>query len=270
MIYERVFLDESDDRVYIDTYVANDRTVVRDAMLVIPGGGYREVCTAREGEPIALAFAAKGMNCFVLNYRVGREGDVYPAQLIDASRAILHIRANSEKYNVNPARVFAVGFSAGGHLTGSLALLSSDPEVLNTLGIKEGDNTPNGVVMSYPVVSALLNTHLGSFANLAGTTVEDLTLAQKEKYSLERHVKKNSPPAFIWHSAEDQIVPISGSMALAEAYVRAGAAVMLHLYPYGPHGLALSNKITAEGNTELMQPLAEGWIDKAVEFFDTI
>lgn len=268
MLYERIYLDPQDDRVYIDAYVADHRTSVRDAMLVIPGGGYRNVCTDREGEPIALGFMAEGMNCFVLNYRVGREGDVYSAQLIDASRAIVHIRANAEKYNINPNRVFAVGFSAGGHLAGSLALLSSDSQVLDALGIKEGENTPDGVVLSYPVVNPA--THEISFVNLTGKPVDMLSAEESEKLSLENHVGKASPPAFIWHTAEDTVVDPAGSLSLAAAYVKAGARVAFKLYPYGPHGLALANSVTADGNDRLIQPLAQGWISDARKFFDTI
>ena len=272
MLYERVYLDESDDRVYIDAYVADYREVLRDAMLVIPGGGYRNVCTDREGEPIALGFLAQGMNCFVLNYRVGKDGDVYPKQLIDASRAILHIRANAKKYCIDPKRVFAVGFSAGGHLAGSLALLSSDRAVLDTLGINDGDNRPDGVVLAYPVVSIQIpDTNIPTFQNLTGKTVDQLTDEEKYKYSLEHHVKPCSPPAFIWHTAEDQLVSAQGSLALAGAYLSAGAKVMLNIYPYGPHGLALSNKYTLmDKNTAFIQPLADGWIELAKKFFDTI
>ena len=96
MIHERIFLDGSDSRVYIDTYVSDVRNFVRDAMLVIPGGGYSNVCQEREGEPIALAYLSKGYNAFVLNYRVGEQGDAYPKQLIDAARAVLHIKREIE------------------------------------------------------------------------------------------------------------------------------------------------------------------------------
>ena len=84
MLHERIFLDSENPDVYIDVYVANNRTAVRDAMLVIPGGGYQQVCTNREGETIAMGFMAKGYNCFVLNYRVFNVP--YPAQLLDASQ----------------------------------------------------------------------------------------------------------------------------------------------------------------------------------------
>lgn len=269
MLHERIFLDSENPDVYIDVYVANNRTAVRDAMLVIPGGGYQQVCTNREGETIAMGFMAKGYNCFVLNYRVFNVP--YPAQLLDASRAILHIRENAEKYNINKNRVFAVGFSAGGHLAGSLAILHKDKEVLDTLGISEGANRPDAVIMSYPVVTALLPTHESSFEHLTGGTPFDkIPEETKRKLSLEAQVDKSSAPAFIWHTALDALVPTNGSLALAQRYVDEGINVMLKLYPYGPHGLALANKFTAEGNPAQIQTIAERWILEADEWLKTL
>ena len=268
MLHERIFLDPSDERVYIDTYVADERRHKRPAMLVIPGGGYSQVCTDREGEPIALAFVAKGYNAFVLNYRVG--GETYPAQLIDASRAIAHIRDNADKYSVYQNKVYAVGFSAGGHLAGSLAIMHNEPEVLKTLGISEGYNRPDAAILSYPVVSAMLPTHAGSFEHLLGKSLCDATEDERRYLSLECRANEKSAPLFIWHTATDKVVPTNGSLALAQRYVELAIPCMLHLYPYGPHGVALANEITLTDNPDVIQPLAEGWVDAAVEWFKTL
>lgn len=269
MLHERIFLDSENPEVYIDTYIADNRTILRDAMLVIPGGGYKQVCTDREGEPIALAFLAKGYNCFVLNYRVNTVR--YPSQLIDASRAIIHIRKNSEKYNINRNRVFAVGFSAGGHLAGCLAILHNDLDVMSALRINEGENRPDAVILSYPVTTAILPTHRESFEHLTGGTPFDkIPKETKVKLSLETRVDKSASPAFIWHTASDGLVPINGSLALAQSYVDNKINVMLKIYPYGAHGLALANKLTAEGSVKLVDPIAERWIDQADEWLKTI
>ena len=270
MLHKRIFLNPEDDRVYIDTYVANDRTVKRDALLVIPGGGYRNVCTDREGEPIALAFFAKGINCFVLNYRAGGAEDKYPAQLIDASMAICYIRKNAEELGVDPDRVFTLGFSAGGHLSGSCAILHNDPAVLDALGISEGENKPTASVLCYPVVTALTDTHESSFEYLAGLPFNSIPQDVKEKMSLESCVNRNSAPMFIWHTAEDALVPCVGSIRLAESCYREGVPFTLRLYPYGPHGVALSNRVTECGNPDFVQPIAEEWVEKVCEWFLTL
>lgn len=269
MKHERIYLDPEHGEVYVDTYISDSKNVLRDAILVIPGGGYRYVCHGKEGEEIALAYLAAGYNAFVLNYRVGDGDAPYPTQLIDASRAILHIRANAEKYNVNPARVFAIGFSAGGHLAGSLAIMSDEPEVLAALGIKEGENRPDGVVLAYPVVTAMTDTHSDSFARLSGKPFSEITLAERERLSLECRVGPRSAPAFIWHTAGDTTVPPYGSLMLASAYLRAGVTTAMHLYPYGPHGIGLGTTVTAESHVHI-QPLAVGWFGESVKWLKSL
>ncbi len=267
MIHERIYLDENKE-AYIDTYVSELRFVTRPAMLVIPGGGYKVVCADREGEAVAEAYLARGFNAFVLKYRTGDEHH-YPEQLIDAARAMLHIRANAERYNVDPCRVFAVGFSAGAHLAGTLALLSGDPVVLDTLGVCEKDIKPQAIVLSYPVVSAYSPTHEGSFVNLLGKPFDLLTEDERDKYSLECNVTPDSPPAFIWHTSTDPAVPPLGSMRLASAYIDAGATVSLHLYPYGVHGIALADEFSNSVAAGI-QPLAQRWVDDSVDFIKSL
>ncbi|MBQ8371648.1 MAG: alpha/beta hydrolase [Clostridia bacterium] len=268
MKHERIFLDKSDDRVYIDTYVADDTGFKREAMLVIPGGGYQMVCYWREGEPVALRYFAEGFNTFVLSYRVN--GDRYPSQLLDASRAIVYLKDHADELGIDPEKIYACGFSAGGHLAGSLAILHKDREVLDTLGVPMGYNRPRACVLCYPVVTAAHDTHGGSFLSLVGKPVDEFTEDEKKKYSLERNVDSDSAPVFIWHTAEDQAVPPVGSLMLAKEYIDAKIPVALHLYPYGPHGIALGNKITVSDNPDFIQPMAEGWVDESIEWLRSL
>ena len=261
MINERIYLDESDNRVYIDVYASsNCIRQPRPAIIIFPGGGYHG-CSPREAEPIALAFIGRGYNCFVLNYRVGQEGDVYPKQLIDASRAILHIRENAEKYEIDPERVYVCGFSAGGHLAGSLAYMNSDERVISYLGIEQGANKPNAAILAYPVVTALAQTHEGSFKNLLGKPFDSITQEEREFYSLENHISEASPPTYIWHTAADKAVPVVGSLLLAERLVDHGVPVSLKVYTRGGHGLSLANEITATDNPLTVVPEVQGWIE---------
>ena len=130
MKHERIYFDKTDERVFLDIYAVTDPLMSkREAMLVIPGGGYSHVCADREGECIALAFAAKGMNAFVLTYSVGQDA-VYPRQLLDAARAMAYIKEHAEEYHIDPDRIYGVGFSAGGHLLGTLTTLHGEAEEL--------------------------------------------------------------------------------------------------------------------------------------------
>ena len=240
-------------------------------MLIIPGGGYGNICSDREGEPIALAYLEKGFNSFVLHYRVGESYDIYPCQLVDAARAVLNIKSNAEKYNINPQRVFTVGFSAGGHLAGSLGLMSHDEELLSILGVKPEEISIRGMVLAYPVVTALTDTHKRSFERLLGVPFEEIPLEVKKKLSLEELVDENSPPAFIWHTATDAEVPAVGSLMLCNKYIEKKVPVSLRIYPYGPHGIALADKFTnySESGVQI-QSLAQSWLSDSVDFINTL
>ena len=269
MLHKRIYLDPTDERVYIDTYVTNTNFKRKDAMLVIPGGGYADVCTAREGEPIALAYVAEGYNAFVLNYRVGKD-DHFPNQLVDASRAVIYIKEHADEFSINPDRVFAVGFSAGGHLAGTLAIMYDDPDVIEVLGISANENKPKGCVLSYPVVTANTdNTHKSSFEMLLGKSFADITDAEKVRFSLETRVTDASAPLFVWHTAEDTLVPPEGSLRLINEYVKRKIPVQAAIYPYGPHGVALANDITTDGKA-CIQPIAEAWVLQSVQWMKTL
>ena len=269
MIFERITLNVKSREVYLDAYVADRRHFARDAVLIFPGGAYRMVCDEREGEPIALAYIAKGINAFVLHYSVGEKYQ-YPSHLTEASCALFYLKEHAEELGINKDRIFAVGFSAGGHLAGSLAILHKDPDVLDSLGIEPGVNRPCGAILSYPVVSALCHTHTESFYYLSGKTFDEISDEQKRALSLECNVDEDSAPAFIWHTAEDEAVPVVGSLRLAEAYYNAKRPFTLRVYPYGQHGLGLSNEITAGENGEFIAPFADEWVDASVKWMKTV
>ncbi len=266
MIRERIFINPEDESVWLES-LAEPSDTQRDAMLVIAGGGYEHVCNEREGWPVAEAFLKHGMNCFVLNYRVADKSK-YPAPLIDAALAMDYIRKNAGKYSINPERVFTVGFSAGGHLVGLLATKHKEAEKM--LGLPENATRPSGSVYSYPVISTFCPTHGGSFFALTGKRVSELTEEEAHFYSIDTNVTTETPPAFIWHTAEDQAVPVFNSLRLGEAYVKAGVPVSLHIYPYGPHGIALATEQTSAGNPHFVQPLAVDWVDEAAAFIKTL
>ena len=265
---ETVKLIPGRDEVYLDYYGNDDRSAVADAMLVIPGGGYGAVCADREGEPIALAYLTRGLNAFVLHYSVGAQIRTPLDPLTQASLAMLHIRSNAARYNLDPARVFAVGFSAGGHLTGSLATLWHDAELQARLPRQGADNRPTGAVLCYPVISSGGHGHMGSFYNLLGSKSPDE--AQLERFSLERHVDSRTSPAFLMHTFDDGLVPVENSLLMAEAYSRAHVPCELHIYPHGPHGLALANTLTWGGNPDMLCPAAARWVDDSVAWMRTV
>lgn len=260
MIYKNIPLDES---AYLEIYVADKTSeFVRNAILVIPGGGYSNVCSDREGEPIGMAFMPYGYNAFVLHYSVNEKP--FPNHLIQASKAIKHIRDNAEEYNINPDKVFVVGFSAGGHLAGSVATMWDRKEVYDAIDMPYGYNKPNGAMLIYPVVSGSDIRHEGSFKNLFMT--ENPTQEQLELASIEKNVSENSCPIYMMHTSDDEVVDVRNSLVLADALARQGIKFELHIYPEANHGVALANGITSGGwpaheNSEIAK-----WVESAVRW----
>lgn len=265
MTNQKVLLDGSNPDIFLECYIADPtKDFVRDAMLVIPGGGYYDVCADREGEPIALAFLGRGMNAFVLHYSV-KEKAKFPQPLLEASKAVKYIRDHAKEFQTNPDRIFACGFSAGGHLCAALGTLWHKPEIYEAAGLSYGENKIAGMLPIYPVISGILpGTHMGSFQNLLGS--QSPTREELERYSLERCVDEHTVPAFLVHTAEDQAVGADNSLVFAQALIRCKIPCELHLYPKGPHGIALANRITWGGNPGYLLPNAEKWVDQAMEW----
>ncbi len=259
MLFEKVALSCEDEQVYLECYVAASfGEKPRKAVLVLPGGGYGCVCADREGEPIALAFMPHGYNAFVLHYTVGRKKP-FPAQLIEVAKAIGHIRDNAARYGVDPDALFVVGFSAGGHLAASAGTLWKLPAVEAATGRPHGYNKPTGVMLIYPVISS--QWHAKTFQNLWCTdTPSD---EQLQATSLEQHVDADSVPMFLVQTADDPVVNVGNTLAMAHACAEAGIPFETHIYPYGPHGMALANTVTDGGNAELNDAAFAEWVRHA-------
>lgn len=257
MINKVINLRDDDLDITLTTYVQDDAHTKRDAILVIPGGGYSHVCADREGEPIAMAFMARGVNAFVLKYSINEKA-VFPRPLIDASLAMKHIKEHADEYRINPERVFCTGFSAGGHLAASLGTFWNIPE----LGELREVNRPCGMILCYPVISGGKWAHKGSFYNLLGTNTP--TDEEIDRWSIEKHVTDDTVPAFMWHTSNDGAVPVKNSLLLASALAEAGKQFELHVYPDGPHGMAMGDWQTAHGNSAMIDEQVARWVDDAV------
>jgi len=264
MIYEKIRLDDIDETAFLEVYAADKvGDFVRKAILVIPGGGYGGVCADREGEPIAMAFMPYGYNAFVLHYSVGKP---FPNHLIQASKAMKYIKDNAERYNINPEKVFAVGFSAGGHLAATLGTMWDREEIYQELSMPFGYNKPAGMMLIYPVISGKEFRHAGSFQNLLCT--ENPTEKQLMDMSVENCISESSSPAFLMHTSNDQAVNVRNSLVLADNLAAKGIKFELHVYPDAPHGIALGNAITKCDNEGWCNSAISKWIEHAVAWAD--
>lgn len=204
----------------------------KPAVLILPGGGYSHT-SPREAEPVAIRFTAAGFAPFVLHYSCAPCG--FPVALREAALAMRYVRENAADYEADPNRVAAVGFSAGGHLCGMLGTLFDSPEIADL-----GAGTqirPDALGLCYPVAVSWGRTHEGSFENLCGGD-EPL----RSRLSLERLVRADMPPVFLWHTRDDASVPCRNSLILASALEEAGVDFSLHVYRHGPHGLSTADE----------------------------
>ncbi len=249
----------------MDAYIADPvKDFTRRALLVIPGGGYHGICSAREGEPIAMAFLPYGYNAFVLHYTVGRLAP-FPCQEIEAASAIAYVKAHAEELGVKADEVFAVGFSAGGHLAASTGVFWK-LDAVERAGISPSSARPTGVMLIYPVISP--EHHRGSFENLLCTDTP--TREQLEAVAIERHVDADSSPAFIMHTSNDSVVDVKNSLVLASAYRDAGVEFEMHIYPDAPHGVALGNAITRCDNAKWEDAAIASWVSAAAYWADGV
>ncbi|MBE6688799.1 MAG: alpha/beta hydrolase [Ruminococcaceae bacterium] len=248
--------------VYINAMFPTLSIQKRPMMLVIPGGGYH-CCSEREAEPIARAYMAHGYNAAVLYYSLSKNA-VNKNPLEDACRAMTILRRNAEEWNTDPDRIAAIGFSAGGHLTGWLGTMWHDEEISQRVGLKYREEArPNAIVLCYPVITSGEKAHKGSFYNILGTQTP--SEEQLELYSLEKRVTDETPPAFLWHTASDTCVPVENSLYMAAALSAHKIPFELHVFPNGPHGMGLANdEVMAEANPYVMRwhELSVKWLNK--------
>lgn len=223
----------------LTVYLPDTTNATRAAMVIFPGGGYGHLAN-HEGDGYARWFNELGIVGFVLKYRLGSDGYRHPAMLQDAARAVRTVRARAAEWNVDPKRVGIVGSSAGGHLASTM-LTHFDSGKTNAEDLIERESSrPDLAILCYPVVSLSDPlAHKGSRLNLLGTNPPPELV---KELSANLQVTKDSPPCFLWHTAEDKTVPVENSLELAAALHRAGVPVDLHIYERGGHGLGLGSR----------------------------
>lgn len=228
----------------ITAYLHEDEEV-RPAMIVVPGGGYAFV-SPTEGEIVAKRFYEAGYQAFVLTYTINlfQLAPLKKQPLRDISRAVRYIRNFAECLRIKCDQVVCCGFSAGAHLTGSLAVHYQDQELAKEL-YAEISNRPDAVILCYPVITSGEKAHRGSFDLLLGKDASEEELAWA---SLEKQVTADTPPAFLWQTFTDATVPVENSIMYTKACHSAGVLCELHLFMEGKHGMSLANEDWATNN----------------------
>jgi acetyl esterase/lipase len=213
------------------------------AVLITPGGGYRWVVVDKEGYELGRWLAARGYTAFILFYRLPGEGWTSGADtpLADAQRAMRLIRARADAYGIDPERVAAMGFSAGGHLCADLLTRFGEPVYPSLDAADRLSARPILAAPIYPVISmSAPHAHPGSRELLVG---KNASAAAERKHSPHLNVPENAPPTFLIHAEDDEVVPVENSLLLRAALRTRGVPVETHLFTSGGHGFGLRRAV---------------------------
>jgi acetyl esterase/lipase len=232
------------------------------AIVVCPGGGYGMLAVDHEGKQVAEWLNSLGITAFVLKYRLGPRYH-HPAMLQDAGRAIRTVRADAEKWKLDPHKVAILGFSAGGHLASTAGTHFDGGKPDSDDPIERVSSRPDRMILVYPVIAlATPYGHTGSLKNLLGDNPSNELI---ESLSNERQVTKDTPPTFLAHTNADKGVPAENALLFTLALRKAGVPVELHLFEKGPHGLGLGGgtanfRVPPEPSFKAWPKLCETWL----------
>ncbi|QSF53018.1 alpha/beta hydrolase [Brevundimonas fontaquae] len=228
------------------------------AIIIAPGGGYVGLAANLEGRQVADWFAARGVIAFVLKYRYGA-GHPLPQPIEDGERAVRYVRSNALALGVDPDRIGLMGFSAGGHLAAMTVSLSDagDPAAADT--VERVSSRPDYLVLAYPWLEATaVNTEGGSeYCRFAPMARLECNPQDYVAYTPLPGVVAKAPATFIYHTTDDGLVPVGGSVALYSALAAAGKDVEMHLFAHGSHGSGLGGGDAALG---LWPQALENWL----------
>ena len=244
--------DASLEGYILDCELTLGQETNRPAILICPGGGY-VYCSPREAEPVALRYAAHGFHAFILRYSTGKNC-VGLAPMRQVDWAIGYLRENAASWHIHPEKILTCGFSAGGHL----ALWA---------GV-QAKNRPNGMILSYPAVSAP-NIPGADFMLKLLMGREHVTDEDAKQLDLLRFVDKSAPPVFLVATAEDMLTNY-GALQVANHYARLGLGYELHIFQHGPHGYSLANVTSANGSSQVLNEAYATWPELSVHWIQKV
>ena len=233
------------------------------SVVICPGGAYMFV-SQREYDPVAMEYLSAGYNVFVLTYSVDINAKNF-TPLKELSQTVMIIRKNAEAWGCDEDKIAVCGFSAGGHLAASLAILWDNEELKENFNTENGLNRPNGVILSYPVITANEFAHELSIETVSGSAKGSDTY---NFFSLENHVNEKTAPIFVWHTVTDEGVPVENTIQLISALQKNHISYECHLFPTGGHGLSVCTTETGSEDAHNNQwvQLSKNWLNKIFDY----
>ena len=240
------------DAYILDCHLTLGQFVRRPAIVVCPGGGY-VYCSRAEGEPVAMAYAARGFHTFVLRYSTGFDAAGF-VPLQEISWVIGYIREHAEEWSIDQEKIVSCGFSAGGHLALSSGLLAK--------------NKPNAMILGYPAASA---PHFpgADFMLKLLTGKKEVTEEDSRPFDLVPQITKEAPPVFIAATAQDLLTGF-GALPIAQKYCELGLDYEVHIFQHGPHGYSLANETSCDGSSRYLNDSFAHWHDLSVSWLHRI
>src|SRR5450631_3722454 len=214
------------------------------AVIICPGGGYSVLAFGYEGTEVAQRFNESGIAAFVLKYRIPNDSTMVNKEigpLQDAQRSIQLVRSRAAQWGIDPKRIGIMGFSAGGHLASTAGTHFKKDYIANP---EQVSLRPDFMILIYPVISFTAPiAHTGSAHNLLGAHPSK---GKIKEYSNEKQVTNQTPPAFLVHAKDDDVVPFANSTEFADALKKHHVPVELYLYDRGGHGFGMHNKTSSQ------------------------
>ena len=209
---------------------------------------------------MAKVYFAAGYHTFILRYSVLEQAKDFKP-LLQLAYTMAHVRQNAAAWDLDAHRVAVCGFSAGGHLAGSLGTLYHEPAFLSRLETAVPVR-PDAMVLCYPVIASDEFAHVHSISRVSGAQPGEDAYRW---FGLDRHVDSRTPPTFLWHTAQDQLVPVENSLKMAAALSAAKVPFELHVFPEGPHGMSVCNEAV-----DFMSPYNARWIDWSIRWLNRV
>lgn len=243
-------------RPTITAYKPAKQDPKRAAVIILPGGGYRGVSILKEGYNVARAFNEMGVTAFVVKYRTPSDRhmkDKRSGPLQDAQQAVASVRREAAKWQIDPARIGVIGFSAGGHLAATTGTKFKSPVLPQWTS---ADVRPDFLMLIYPVITFVdPAVHAGSRKMLLGDTPSSEDV---QRFSAQLAVTDDTPPTFLLHAADDEVVPVANSIRFFEALQARKIPAQMMIYPRGGHGFGLNNATTTDR-----------WIDRCKQWLQS-
>jgi acetyl esterase/lipase len=228
----------------IQYYPAPENIATKTSVIIFPGGGYHMNAIQHEGHDVAKSFNKMGVTAFVVKYRIPDDKTMIDKEigpLQDAQQAIKVVRENAQKYKISPDRIGILGFSAGGHLASTAGTHFKISHIPNE---KKTSLRPDFMILVYPVISFQKDiAHMGSRENLIGKKPADEKVAL---YSNELQISRDTPPTFLIHASDDDVVVPANSIRFYENLLTNNVKAELHIYQSGGHGFGLKNPTTQD------------------------